>query len=103
MSEHVKVAQIGQLPPGKGILVKVKGREVALFNVGGSFYAISNSCSHSTGPLAKGRLYGQIVTCPWHGAQFDVTTGQACSGPATQPVAAYPVHVEGNTIYIEIT
>lgn len=103
MSEHVKVAQIDQLSPGKGLLVKVKGREVALFNVDGFYYAISNSCPHSTGPLAEGRLYGQIVTCPWHGAQFDVTTGQLCSGPATTSVITYPVRIEGSSILIEVT
>lgn len=102
MSEHIKVAQIDQLPPGKGLLVKVKGREVALFNIDGSFYALSNSCSHSTGPLAEGRLYGQIVTCPWHGAQFDVKTGKPCSGPATTPVAIYAVRIEGSSILIEV-
>jgi nitrite reductase/ring-hydroxylating ferredoxin subunit len=103
MSEHIKVAQIDQLAPGKGLMVKVKGREVALFNIEGSFYAISNSCSHSGGPLAEGRLYGKIVTCPWHGAQFDATTGQCCSAPATKPVATFPVRIEGNSILIEIT
>jgi nitrite reductase/ring-hydroxylating ferredoxin subunit len=103
MSEQVKVAQVDQLPPGKGMLVKVKGREVALFNVAGTFYAISNSCSHSTGPLAEGRLYGSIVTCPWHGAQFDVTTGQNCGLPATKPVTAYPVYAEDSSIFIEIS
>jgi nitrite reductase (NADH) small subunit/3-phenylpropionate/trans-cinnamate dioxygenase ferredoxin subunit len=102
MGERVKVGQVDQFAPGKGRLVKVKGYEIALFNVDGSFYAISNSCPHSTGPLAEGRLFGQIVTCPWHGSQFDVTTGQCCAGPATKPVTTYPVYIEGHSIFIEI-
>lgn len=102
MSESVKVAQTHQLPPGKGLLVKAKGHEIALFNVEGEFYAISNRCPHSTGPLAEGRLFGRIVTCPWHGAQFDVTTGQYCGGQAVKAVTTYPVHVEGHSIFIEI-
>jgi nitrite reductase/ring-hydroxylating ferredoxin subunit len=102
MSERIKIAQTDQVAPGKGKSVKAQGREVALFNVDGSFYAIDNSCPHSTGPLAEGRLYGNIVTCPWHGSQFDVTTGQCCAGPATKPVVTYPVYVEGHSIFIEI-
>lgn len=102
MSERIKVAQTDQLAPGRSKLIKAKGREIALFNVAGSFYAIGNSCSHSSGPLVEGRLYGNIVTCPWHGAQFDVTTGQVCGGPATKPVNIYPVYIEGNSIFIEI-
>ena len=103
MNERIKVAQTDQLAPGRSKLIKAKGREIALFNVAGSFYAIANSCPHSTGPLVEGRLYGNIVTCPWHGSQFDVTTGQCCRGPATKPVATYPVHIEGHSIFIEIT
>lgn len=103
MSERVEVAQTDQLPPGQSKLVKAKGHEIALFNVAGSFYAISNICPHSTGPLAEGRLYGKIVICPWHGAQFDVTTGQYCGGQAVNPVTTYPVHIEGCSIFIEIS
>lgn len=102
MSQRIKVAQIDQPAPGKGKLVRVKGHEIALFNVNGSYYAINNSCTHSTGPLAEGRLHGKIVTCPWHGSQFDATTGQCCRGPATKPVATYQVYFEGDSIFIEI-
>jgi nitrite reductase/ring-hydroxylating ferredoxin subunit len=103
MSEHIKVAHTDQIPPGKGKLVKAKGHEIALFNVDGSFYAISNRCPHSTtGPLAEGRLFGRIVTCPWHGSQFDVTTGEYCGNQAVKAVTTYPVHVEDHTIFVEI-
>lgn len=102
MSEYVKVAHTDQLPPGKGMLVKVKGLEIALFNVDGVFYAISNRCPHSAGPLAEGRFFGRIVICPWHGAQFDVTTGQYCGGQAVKAVTTYPIHVEGHSIFIQI-
>ena len=103
MSEFIKVAEVHQVAPGRGMLVKAKGREIALFNVDGNFYAINNSCPHSTGPLAEGRLFGTIITCPWHGSQFDVTTGQHCGGPAVTAVTTYPVRVEGGAVYIEIT
>ncbi len=103
MSEQIKVAQINQVVPNKGLLVKAKGREIALFKVDGAIYAISHQCPHSTGPLAEGRLYGNIVTCPWHGAQFDVTTGRCHAGPAARPVQTYPVIIEGNSIFVEVT
>ena len=102
MSDLIKVTQISQLGPGQRKLVKVKGKETALFNLENPFFAINNACPHSTGPLVEGRLLGTIVTCPWHGAQFDVANGQCCSGPATKNVTTYPVHVEGDAVFIEI-
>ena len=103
MSELIKVAQLGQLGPGQRKLVTAKGCNIALFNLEGTFYAVDNSCPHSTGPLVEGRLFGTMITCPWHGSQFDISDGQCHSGPATTNVAAYPVHVEGEAIFIEIT
>lgn len=102
MSELVEVSQVDELAPGHGKLVRVKGHDIALFNVEGAFYAIGNSCPHSRGPLAKGRLFGTTVVCPWHGSQFDVTNGQCRSAPATKDVDNYPVHVEGQSVFIEI-
>lgn len=103
MSEQIKVAETNQVVPGKGMLVKAKGVDIALFNVDGKFYAINNRCTHSGGPLAEGRLLGTIVTCPWHGAQFDATNGACRAVPATTNVATYPVHIEGNSIFVEIS
>jgi nitrite reductase/ring-hydroxylating ferredoxin subunit len=83
--------------------VKVKGSDIALFNVEGNYYAIANSCPHSTGPLVEGRLTKNIITCPWHGSQFDITNGQCYSGPATTDVTHYATYIEDNAIFIEIT
>jgi nitrite reductase (NADH) small subunit/3-phenylpropionate/trans-cinnamate dioxygenase ferredoxin subunit len=101
MGERVKVAEANQIAPGQRKLVKVKGHEIALFNIEGNFYAIANRCPHSTGPLVEGRLFKHILTCPWHGAQFDITTGQCYSGPATTDVTCYPTYIEDNAVYIE--
>jgi nitrite reductase/ring-hydroxylating ferredoxin subunit len=97
------VAQLNELAPGQRKLVKAGGYQIALFNVEGILYAINNSCPHSTGPLIKGRLSGVVVTCPWHGAQFDITTGKCCNGPATSNVTAYPVHLKEDGVFIEIS
>jgi len=102
MSERIKVAATSQLTPGQGILIKIKGHQLALFNVEGDFYAIANRCTHSGGPLAEGRLHQTTVTCPWHGAQFNVSTGEICGGPAVTEVATYPVHIEDQSIYVEL-
>jgi nitrite reductase/ring-hydroxylating ferredoxin subunit len=102
MNELVEVAQADKLTPDQRKLVNVKGHDIALFNVAGTYYAISNSCPHSRGPLVEGRLFGTTVVCPWHGSQFDVTNGHCQSVPATRDVDSYPVHVEGQSIYIEI-
>jgi nitrite reductase (NADH) small subunit/3-phenylpropionate/trans-cinnamate dioxygenase ferredoxin subunit len=103
MSTRIKIAEAAQVTPGQRKLIKLKGKEIALFNIEGTFYAIDNSCPHSTGPLIEGRLVKNIVTCPWHGSQFDITNGQCYSGPATRNVTSYPLHVEGNAVFIELT
>jgi len=102
MSELVKVAQLNQLGRGQRKLVTAKEHEIALFNLEGTLFAIDNSCPHSTGPLVEGRLSGTMITCPWHGSRFDILDGQCHSGPATTNVAIYPVHVEGEAIFVEI-
>ena len=70
------------VPPGSALLVQ----NVAVFNVGGVFYATQDECTHKRGPLSEGGLDGSTVTCPYHGAQFDVCTGQVLRGRAAQPL-----------------
>ena len=103
MSTRVEVSQLNQLKPGQRKLVKVNGQQIALFNLNGAIYAINNTCPHSRGPLIKGRIYGTKVTCPWHGAQFDITTGQCQNGPATTNIIAYSTYIEGDAVFVEIT
>ena len=101
MSEFIKVAETKDVAAGTGILVELEGERVALFNENGTFYAIGDVCTHAGGPLSEGDLEGDVVTCPWHGAQFDIKTGEATSPPATEPVPTYRVKVEGENILIE--
>jgi nitrite reductase/ring-hydroxylating ferredoxin subunit len=81
----------GAVPAGSALLVG----NVAVFNVTGSFCATQAKCTHKQGPLNEGKLDGATVTCPWHGAQFNVCTGAVIRGPATQPLKTYRVVVEG--------
>ena len=70
------VARAEDMPPGTARVVVADNRELALYNVGGSLYAIQNECLHLGGPLGHGALDGCVVTCPWHGWQYDVRTGE---------------------------
>lgn len=102
MPKGVKVAQVNDLAPGSGTTVETEGQRIALFNVQGTFYAIDDTCSHRGGPLGEGELDGSVVTCPWHGATFDVRTGAVTSPPARASVRSFPVHVEGSDVVVEL-
>ena len=102
MPEFVKVATVDEVPAGQAKLVEVNGQEIALFNLGGAFHALDNSCTHVGGPLCEGEITGTEVTCPWHGAVFDVTSGQVLGPPAASNVDRYNVVVEGADVKIEI-
>jgi 3-phenylpropionate/trans-cinnamate dioxygenase ferredoxin component len=108
--EYVRVADKADLPANTMIMVVVGGKEVLLANVDGSYYAIANKCSHLGGSLAKGSLEGSIVTCPRHGARFDVKTGQAVTEAKigflkmkVKDEESYTVKVEGTDILVEMS
>jgi nitrite reductase/ring-hydroxylating ferredoxin subunit len=102
MAGFVKVAKTDEIVSGQGKMIEVGGKKIALFNVEGSFHAIDDTCTHRGGPLSEGVLEGKQVTCPWHGATYDVTTGEVLGPPATQGVARYNVRVEGSDIEVEV-
>lgn len=98
----VKVAEVGDVAPGTGKVVQAGGAALAVFNLGGTFYALNNSCTHVGGPLGEGEVEGNVVTCPWHGSRFDITNGQVLGPPARRPVASYPVRVSGGEVFVEL-
>ena len=81
-------------------MVEAEGKTIALFNIDGAFYAVDNACTHRGGPLGQGRVSGTIVTCPWHGNQFDVATGRVITG--TRAVTTYAVHIQGDHVLIDL-
>lgn len=99
MDEFQIVAQIDEIPPGVGKVVLVHEKPIALFNVGGTFYAIHNVCPHEGGPLGEGRLKGCVVSCPWHDLAFDVRNGQGTDGGG-YCVGSYEVRVDGTQILV---
>jgi nitrite reductase/ring-hydroxylating ferredoxin subunit len=97
-----KVANVQDVPPGQGKQVTVGGCTIALFNVNGTFHAIDDTCPHRGGPLSEGELAGNVVTCPWHGARFDVTTGAHLSPPAPRDATRYQVQVTGEDVQVDV-
>lgn len=97
-----KVAKVIDLKPGQGRALEVNGRAIALFNVRGEFFAVEDICTHMGAPLSNGMLAGRSITCEWHGASFDLKTGEALNAPAKGDVTAYKVFVEGDDVEIEI-
>ena len=105
----VKVTEISEVPIGKMKLVNVNENELLLSNIDGNYYAIGNRCTHRGGDLSKGTLEGNVVTCPRHGAKYDVTTGKVIEGPKilflrlkNKDEPSYKVKVEGNDVYINL-
>jgi len=99
MGEFVRVTGTTDVQPGQGIVAEVNGKTLAVFNVDGAFHAIDNTCIHRGGPLGEGDLEGSVVTCPWHGWQYDVTTGACVANPSAK-VERYEVQVEGTDVKV---
>jgi len=96
----VRALKVSELAPGSIRQVQVGSTAVALANVGGSFYAVNNTCLHRGGPLGEGPLEGKVVTCPWHGWQYDVTTGKTIMNP-NAGVACYATEVRGDDVFVD--
>jgi len=96
----VRTVKVEELPAGAIREIQVEGKAIALANVGGKFYAINNTCLHRGGPLGHGLLNGTVVTCPWHGWQFDVTSGKLTQNPAAG-VDCYAVEVRGQDLFVD--
>jgi len=102
LSEWIRVASLSELEPGSGREFVVGERIVALFRTDEKIYALDGICPHQGGPLGDGRLEGNVVTCPWHGWQFDVRNGQHQFNPSfRQPTL--PVRIEGDAVYVDVT
>ena len=101
MPEFVRAIAVSDLPPGQATEVTVDGEGLALFNVGGTFHALTNRCPHRGGPLGQGFLDGAEVSCPWHNWTFDVRTGENTAGPDMK-VSCHEVKVEDGQVLVRI-
>lgn len=96
-----KLAGVALPESGHSIRVNVEGTAVAVFRIGDRILAVDARCTHVGGPLDRGHVTGNVVTCPLHGSQFDLTTGAVVRGPASQPVNAYRARVEADALVLE--
>jgi 3-phenylpropionate/trans-cinnamate dioxygenase ferredoxin subunit len=102
MGEFVKVADAAEIAEGELAAFDVAAVRVAVANVGGTFYAFGDACTHLQCSLAEGQLEGTVVTCACHGSQFDVTTGEVLRGPAQKPVSSFAARTEDDALLIEM-
>ncbi len=102
VGEWVKVADLGECPPGSLLDIEAGHETIVLANVDGDLYALQNRCSHQDLPLSDGELDGDQLECMYHGARFDVCTGRAMGLPAIKPVETYAVELRGQEIYVQV-
>lgn len=103
MPEWVRVASVGDCPPGTLLGVEAGKERVVLANVEGDIYALLDRCSHQDFPLSDGELDGDRLECIYHGAQFDVRTGRAMQLPAIRPVKTFPVEVRDDAVFVQVS
>ena len=101
MGQFVPVAKYSECRDGEGRIVAVGNEEIALFRVQDQMCALANACPHHGGPIGDGALDGKIVTCPWHGWEFNVLTGKNPVNPNIG-VKTYPVRVTGDDVEVEL-
>jgi nitrite reductase/ring-hydroxylating ferredoxin subunit len=101
LGEFVRALAVAEVPPGSCAEVSVGGKPVALYNVGGTFYATSNICLHRGGPLGQGMLEGTAVMCPWHAWTWDVRTGENTANPELR-IPTYEVKVDGGDVLVRV-
>lgn len=99
-SDFKKTLRVSDVPLGQMKTVEFENDTVCIINVGGKLYAINNVCTHEGGPLTEGTLSEYEVECPWHGARFDVRTGEVKSPPAESPVSTYEIKIDQDDIWI---
>ncbi|MBV8513708.1 MAG: Rieske (2Fe-2S) protein [Acidobacteria bacterium] len=97
----VRAAAATEIPVGTIKEVNIGRTALAVANIGGTYHAINNTCLHRGGPLGEGTLEGKIVTCPWHGWQFDLTNGKSVENPAAG-VAYYPTELRGGEVFVDL-
>ena len=100
--EFHRVASTSEIEDGAFELCEVDQQLVLLFRVGSEYYCIDDVCTHDGGTLSDGEVSGCEITCPRHGARFDIRNGQALSMPATQNTRAHQVKLEGNEIWVRL-
>ncbi len=101
MSDWVNVGSVDEIQPGQYKTMDIKDTMIAVFNIEGKLYAIEDVCTHDGGILTGGTLAGCVITCPRHGAQFDVRSGTVLAPPAYEPITTFSVRVHDGMIQVK--
>ena len=101
--QWIRVSGTGDVPLGEAIAVELNGLNLALYNVSGEYFCTDNICSHAYALLSGGWLEGHLIECPLHNGQFDVRNGEGQGAPITKNIRAYPVKVEREDIFIQLS
>ena len=99
----IRACALSEVPADGVIGVEVAGEPVAVARTGGEVFALRDVCSHAEVPLSEGEIYDHTIECWLHGSCFDVSTGRPTGPPATEPVPAYPVKIDGDDVYVSLT
>lgn len=102
MAEFKRVARVEDVPVGKVKGFEVGFDKIVICNTGDGFYAVIDECTHESLPLNRGRLKGNVLICPHHGARFDVTSGAVTHPPAIMPVQTFELKVENGDIFVKL-
>jgi 3-phenylpropionate/trans-cinnamate dioxygenase ferredoxin subunit len=100
--EYLDIGPASELPAGERLFAEIEGKPIVVFNIAGELFSIEDVCSHDDGPVGEGDLDGYEITCPRHGAKFDVRSGKVTAMPANVDIAAYPVRVVDGMIQLGI-
>lgn len=100
MSDFERVAAVSELPPGGRLSILVDDVPSLLIRIGDEFFAVEDVCSHDGQPLTNGPLGDCSITCPRHGARFDLRTGKPLCMPATEPISTFEVQVREGEVYV---
>ena len=103
MSNYKKVAKVSDIAEGEVESFFIDGDVIAVCRVEGNFYAFRDECTHQSFPLSDGDLDGECITCRYHGAEFNIRTGEVLCLPAVEPLEIYPVKIDGDNILIQLT
>lgn len=103
MGEYVDAVPVDEIPPGTAAVVEVAGREIAIVNAGGQFFALQNECTHAGHPIGEGDLVGEgVIECPGHGSTFNILSGEVLTGPAEDPLETFDVEVVDGMVRVAL-
>ncbi len=102
MGGYIRIAKVQEVPKNKMQVFNVEGHEILVINLEEEVYAVSNKCPHMNYPLYLGSLNGKIITCGFHYAKFDITTGKVLSLPAHEPLKKHKVKIQNSAILVEL-